>query len=141
MNTCADQPYLDCAYKLQEYAEIPRRKRTEGKATWPGRKQVYRTYGTEGLIACDVITTADAVVAGQPMLVPVMRQGRRLHSPSDLGALREHAQTQVNLLPEALRTLTPALVPFTVQISPSLRALAAQVDKNVAFGGSRNMEC
>lgn len=39
MNTSADAPYLDCAYKQTEYAGLPRRKRSEGKATWPGRKQ------------------------------------------------------------------------------------------------------
>ena len=44
MNTSADAPYLDCAYKLQEYEGRPRRKRSEGKATWPGRKQVFRRY-------------------------------------------------------------------------------------------------
>jgi nicotinate phosphoribosyltransferase len=42
--TSADAPYLDCAYKLEEYAGKPRRKRSEGKATWPGRKQVYRQF-------------------------------------------------------------------------------------------------
>ena len=44
MDTSSDAPSLDCAYKLQEYAGIARRKRSEGKATWPGRKQVYRHY-------------------------------------------------------------------------------------------------
>src|SRR3970282_1306077 len=44
LDVSADAPYLDCAYKLQEYAGRPRRKRSEGKATWPGRKQVYRRY-------------------------------------------------------------------------------------------------
>ncbi len=43
LDTSSDMPYLDCAYKLQEYAGRARRKRSEGKATWPGRKQVYRT--------------------------------------------------------------------------------------------------
>ena len=38
--TSHDAPSLDCAYKLQEYAGLPRRKRSDGKATWPGRKQV-----------------------------------------------------------------------------------------------------
>ncbi len=41
-----DVPALDCAYKLQEYAGRARRKRSEGKATWPGRKQVWRAYDT-----------------------------------------------------------------------------------------------
>ncbi|MCG6861595.1 MAG: nicotinate phosphoribosyltransferase, partial [Chromatiaceae bacterium] len=43
LDTSADAPYLDCAYKLQEYAGLARRKRSEGKASWPGRKQVFRT--------------------------------------------------------------------------------------------------
>src|SRR5690606_19803493 len=42
LDISSDAPAFDCAYKLQEYAGKPRRKRSEGKATWPGRKQVYR---------------------------------------------------------------------------------------------------
>ena len=38
IDTSCDAPYLDCAYKLQEYAGRPRRKRSEGKTTWPGPK-------------------------------------------------------------------------------------------------------
>ena len=36
IDTSSDAPYLDCAYKLQEYAGRARRKRSEGKTTWPG---------------------------------------------------------------------------------------------------------
>jgi len=36
MTTSSDAPSLDCAYKLQEYGGRPCRKRSEGKATWPG---------------------------------------------------------------------------------------------------------
>src|SRR5436305_5865222 len=46
--TSQDAPVLDCAYKLQEYAGLPRRKRSAGKQTWPGRKQVWRQFGTDG---------------------------------------------------------------------------------------------
>ena len=45
LTTSSDAPALDCAYKLQEYAGLPRRKHSAGKATWPGRKQVWRHYG------------------------------------------------------------------------------------------------
>jgi len=48
LDTSADAPYLDCAYKLVEYAGKARRKRSEGKVLWPGRKQVYRSYDEEG---------------------------------------------------------------------------------------------
>ncbi|HVY64404.1 MAG TPA: nicotinate phosphoribosyltransferase, partial [Gammaproteobacteria bacterium] len=42
LDVADDCPALDCAYKLQEYAGRPRRKRSTGKATWPGAKQVWR---------------------------------------------------------------------------------------------------
>ena len=47
LTTSSDVPALDCAYKWQEYAGLARRKRSAGKATWPGRKQVWRRYGPD----------------------------------------------------------------------------------------------
>src|SRR5919106_2464142 len=55
LTTSQDAPALDSAYKLQEYAGVAKRKRSEGKATWPGRKQVWRRYA-DGLMAGDVLT-------------------------------------------------------------------------------------
>ena len=54
--TSSDAPALDCAYKLEEYAGFSRRKRSAGKATWPGRKQVWRIYGADGRMARDVLS-------------------------------------------------------------------------------------
>ena len=51
LDASIDAPSLDCAYKLQEYAGKPRRKLSEGKVTWPGRKQVWRAYGTTAACA------------------------------------------------------------------------------------------
>ncbi|MDO8775816.1 MAG: nicotinate phosphoribosyltransferase [Burkholderiaceae bacterium] len=131
MNTSADQPYLDCAYKLQEYAGLARRKQSEGKATWPGRKQVYRRYGADGLMTGDVPTTVDAVEAGEPLLVPVMRQGRRLAKGPPLDAVREHAGAGLARLPALLRALNPATSPYCVTVAPPLRQLAAEVDRRI----------
>ncbi|MEJ2034089.1 MAG: nicotinate phosphoribosyltransferase, partial [Deltaproteobacteria bacterium] len=66
MDTSADAPYTDSAYKLQEYAGRARRKLSEGKATWPGRKQVYRTYDDQGLAAYDVLTIEEYIREGRP---------------------------------------------------------------------------
>ena len=49
-------PALDCAYKLQEYAGKPKRKLSEGKATWPGRKQVWRAYDADGRMRGDILS-------------------------------------------------------------------------------------
>ncbi len=131
MNTSADRPYLDCAYKLQEYAGVARRKRSEGKATWPGRKQVYRSYGDDGRMAGDVLTTADAVQSGQPLLVPVMQQGRRLAKSPLLDTIRDRARAELARLPVPLRALTPAASPYCVTVAEPLRLLAAEVDRRI----------
>ena len=127
MNTSADAPFLDCAYKLQEYEGRPRRKRSEGKATWPGRKQVCRRYDPAGLLAGDVLGLAGDAASGTPLLQPVLRKGRRSTPYPSLAAARERARAELARLPEALRSLDAA-EPYAVDVAPSLRALAEQLD-------------
>ena len=129
MDTSADAPYLDCAYKLQEYAGRPRRKRSEGKATWPGRKQVYRHYDAGGCMHHDVLALEDERHEGEPLLQPVMRNGRRLAAPEPLSALRGHAARELERLPEHLKQLTPIAARYPVEITTALRELAAAVDQ------------
>jgi nicotinate phosphoribosyltransferase len=127
--TSSDAPYLDAVYKLQEYAGKARRKRSTGKATWPGRKQVYRHTDRAGRFGHDVITVEDDERQGEPLLVPVMRKGRRLGAPEGLPVIRERAVAQLAKLPERLRALESARSPYRVEIAPALRKLAAQVDR------------
>ncbi|MEW6544733.1 MAG: nicotinate phosphoribosyltransferase [Nitrospirota bacterium] len=127
MTTSADAPYLDCAYKLMEYAGRPCRKRSEGKATWPGRKQVYRRYGADGRIAADLVTLADDPQEGEPLLRPVMSGGKRLARTSPLSELRARAAAQLTRLPEPVRRLEEGeTVP--VRISSALQDLVKAVD-------------
>lgn len=130
LTTSSDVPALDCAYKLEEYAGLPRRKRSQGKATWPGRKQVWRRYGPDGLIAGDVISTEHDRQEGAPLLHAVMRGGERIHPLPELAAIRAHAAEELLRLPEPLRQLEPHAYP--VEIAPSLRKLAEDVDRRMA---------
>jgi len=127
MDTSSDQPYLDCAYKLQEYAGRARRKRSEGKATWPGRKQVYRHHDADGRMARDVVTLESDVQAGEPLLIPVMRGGHRLAPSPSLKEVRRHAAASLARLPEPLRRLET--FDYPVEIAPALHELAAEVDR------------
>jgi nicotinate phosphoribosyltransferase len=68
LTTASDAPALDCAYKLQEYAGTPRRKRSEGKATWPGRKQVWRSYDDSGRLAGDIVSLSSDRQQGEALL-------------------------------------------------------------------------
>jgi nicotinate phosphoribosyltransferase len=120
--TSADAPYLDCAYKLVEYAGRPRLKRSEGKATWPGRKQVWRRRSAGGLLEADHLTAAHEVVGGaEPLLAPVMRGGRRLGPTPPLAEARARLQRELAALPDTLRGLS-AGPPFAVEISSALRS-------------------
>src|SRR5206468_4944983 len=117
--TAADAPYLDCAYKLVEYAGRPRRKRSEGKASWPGRKQVWRRHGDDGRMREDVLALADDPQAGTALLVPVMRAGRRVGLSPSLAASRAHAAAELGRLPEVLRRLEPGAA-YPVTVAPAL---------------------
>jgi nicotinate phosphoribosyltransferase len=68
--TSSNVPALDCAYKLQEYAGVARHKRSTGKITWPGRKQVWRRYDADGHMAGDVLSLETDKQEGEPLLVP-----------------------------------------------------------------------
>jgi nicotinate phosphoribosyltransferase len=126
MNTSSDAPYLDCAYKLVEYAGVPRRKRAEGKATWPGCKQVFRGLGADGRIETDCIALDGEYQEGIALLEPAMIDGARLALPS-LDASRTYAASQLATLPERTRALTAA-EPVAVEISPALAALVQKMD-------------
>lgn len=133
LDTSSDAPTLDAVYKLQSYAGVARRKRSEGKATWPGIKQVWRRRDAQGRLARDRVGLADDAGDGEPLLQPVMRAGRRLPSSGTLAQARSHCAAQLARLPEALRALEPAASsPYPVEISDTLRALAREVDAATA---------
>ncbi len=128
MNTSADAPYLDCAYKLTQYAGRPRRKRSEGKATLPGVKQVFRTHGAEGKLAWDALVLEDERHAGVPLLQPVMIDGQRLCDRLTLDVMRQHARRELLSVPERIAALNPSNEPYRVDISERLVDLARELD-------------
>lgn len=147
LDVSADAPSLDAVYKLQAYAGVARRKRSEGKATWPGVKQVWRRFDGDGRAAGDTVRLLEEGAkgdagsrggegpaagtgprAGEPLLQPVMRAGRRLAPLPTLAQGRAHCAAELARLPAALRCLPRAAQPYPVEISAALRALAEQVD-------------
>jgi nicotinate phosphoribosyltransferase len=127
LDTSADAPYLDCAYKLQEYAGVARRKRAEGKATWPGRRQVYRRAAADGAAAGDVVTLAGDPQPGDALLRPVLGAGRRIVPLPTAAEARAHALAQLARLPPGVRRLDDP-EPYPVEMAAALRALATDVD-------------
>lgn len=130
LTTSADVPNVDCVYKLQEYAGLPRRKKSEHKATWPGRKQVWRRYGADGRMAGDSLALEGCPKSGEPLLAPVMQNGRRLRAPEALAEIKLRAKRELERLPEPLRRLDPDAT-YPVEVAPELRDLAAEVDRRL----------
>ncbi len=131
LTTSGDVPSLDCAYKLQEYAGLPRRKHSAHKATWPGRKQVWRQYGADGRMAGDVIGLDGDSHPGEPLLRLVMQNGRRVDPAPTLTDIRARAAGELARLPEPLRSLE-AGPPYPVQVADSLTRIAAETDARIA---------
>lgn len=129
LTTSSDAPALDCAYKLQAYDGVPRRKLSSGKATWPGAKQVWRKFGDDGRIAGDLVAPTDESHDGIPLLAPVMRRGRRVSASPTLVDIRRDAATALDHLPPGLTAL--GTMPYPVAISDSLRRLARDCDRRI----------
>jgi nicotinate phosphoribosyltransferase len=128
MDTSADAPYLDCAYKLVEYAGKARRKRSEGKVLWPGRKQVYRKYDDSGRMSGDTLSLEEDRQEGEALILPVMREGKRLSPPVPLNRIRERTLSELERLPGPLRLLGRA-PEYPVTVSRAVRELAQEIDR------------
>ncbi|MFP4080826.1 MAG: nicotinate phosphoribosyltransferase [Ectothiorhodospira sp.] len=121
MGISTDAPDLDMAYKLCEYAGRGRLKLSTGKPVLPGRKQVFRR-PADASEPGDVIARAGEALEGEPLLQPVMADGRRLAPAPSPDALRQRAQERMARLPAAVRGLSPADPPYPVRVSEALQA-------------------
>ena len=100
MGVSEDAPSLEAVYKLVAYDGRPVMKLSSGKATTPGPKQVFR--GEHG----DVIGLRDEPppAGADPLLVPVMRGGRRVHRESIADA-RRRFESDIRLLPATAKQI------------------------------------
>jgi len=113
-------------YKLVEIDGVPVMKASSGKATYPGRKQIFR--GAEnrrlGLMS-------ESLQPGETGLLElVMREGQRLLPDEKLGAIAQRTRYSVTALPASIRRVKdPDL--FPVPISPLLQALTIQTQTQI----------
>lgn len=113
-------PALDMAYKLVQYAGVGRTKLSSDKVIYPGRKQVYRRLDG-GTFTGDTLAKPDDQLPGERLLVPVMKDGRRIaENDHGLEAARVRAQQQVNALAPQLRSLYGAHPPYPVEVSAAI---------------------
>ncbi|MDR7421890.1 MAG: nicotinate phosphoribosyltransferase [Armatimonadota bacterium] len=127
LGTSADAPSIGGVYKLVEDEKGYRVKLSTGKATLPGRKQVWRQLDAEGQPVGDLLALADepGPPEAAPLLVEVMRHGRRTWA-EPLGESRRRCTERLANLPEELRQLDDGMA-YHVALSPALQALRARM--------------
>ena len=131
LDTSDDAPYLDCAYKLVEYAGVARRKHSEHKATLPGAKQVYRRIGKSALMCEDIIALEKESPLGEALLQAVMIGGKRVTEDYTLREIRRYHSQQIQALPVVYKSLR-AQDTYPVKVSEALHKLGEETDRYIA---------
>lgn len=133
LGVSADAAVLESVYKLVEFDGRPVRKKSPGKRTWPGAKQIWRPADWSG----DVLGLADedppdADADAEGLLVEVMRAGARTGpGTAGLTAACRRFEEQWGALPPPFRRLRePARA--ELRPSPGLVRLTGALD---ASGG------
>lgn len=133
--TSRDAPALGGVYKLVRVDfdghRYPVMKLSEGKATYPEAKQVFRQMAAAGpdgprTFEADLLGLHDEPLPGDALLTPILRQGELAAPLPDLEAARTRARAQIDALPAATRCLEDP-EPLPVQLSPALQELTRQL--------------
>ena len=110
-------------YKLVEIDGIATMKQTINKATYPGRKQIYRQMVEGKLIQDRLALASEAPLENeQPLLQLVMKQGERVQPPEPLTEISQRTAASVATLSTSIRQLDDQ-TPLAVQISDHLQQL------------------
>jgi nicotinate phosphoribosyltransferase len=117
-------------YKLVRYAGRDILKLSEGKRTWVGEKQVWRVAGERDVIGLWEERGPDGA---EPLLQPVMRDGKLLRPHPPLASARERCAAEVARLPQQVKRLRGAAA-YPVDQSSALRSGQAAAERIVAPG-------
>lgn len=112
--------------KVREAAKL-----SESKSTYPGAKQVFRFANRAGKWQNDLIALAsESHPTAFPLLVPVMRAGKRLAPSEPLAAARSRCTESLKQLPARLLSIQHA-APYLVRHSQHLKHLLHRVRRRV----------
>jgi nicotinate phosphoribosyltransferase len=131
--TSRDEPTLGTVYKLVEQdtasGPIGRLKLSSAKKTYPYAKQVFRQSAADGTFAFDLIARATEWQPGEPLLVPMLKDGQLVRPLPRLEEIRSRCEEQRRRLPSLLHKLEkqPA---YPVRISEALEAEARRLERH-----------
>lgn len=93
-----------------------------GKATIPGKKQIYRYTDTEGFYFKDCLTHWNEPIPddGESLLIPIVIDGELVYNFPNLKNIQERTKTELKKLRDTHQTLLDAK-PYTAEIHPGLK--------------------
>lgn len=138
MGVSSDAPYLDVLYKLSQIDDLegnayPVMKLSQGKVTYPGRKQVFRIADRHCAYLKDIIGLEGEKTEGKPLLEKVMENGRIMSSLPSLEKIRELTKDNLMRLPGKYKELKGSSV-YPVCLSQGLRQLVSKVKNKIKQG-------
>ncbi len=134
--TPGDAPHLNLIYKLVEVERGGKTreaaKLTRAKATYPGRKQVYRYSTASGEFKNDrsALESEPLEKGGEPLLIEVMRDGHRTAPAEPVNILRERCLQGLARLPQRYRQINRA-VAYPVRYTKALHASLEKVRQRI----------
>jgi nicotinate phosphoribosyltransferase len=131
MGVSADAPWLDIAYKLVEYNDLPVLKLSTGKVSWPGKKQVFRFRNDKGQLVKDLIALrTERFSEAEPLLEKVMENGKIIGARPSLRESRERFADEFKCLDETHKPIrNPSLYP--AELSPQLNSLRDSAERRL----------
>jgi nicotinate phosphoribosyltransferase len=133
--TPGDAPHLNLVYKLVEVERAGKvreaAKLTAAKVTYPGRKQIYREVTKKGEFDGDLIgLEGESANGGEPLLIQVMKDGKRIVPAEPIEALRSRCQAGLARLSEKYRRIDRS-AEYPVKYSRSLEKMLDRVRRRV----------
>jgi nicotinate phosphoribosyltransferase len=116
-------------YKLVEIDGIPVMKESSSKATYPGRKQIFRQYDGDRAVKDWLgLTTESPNHGAQPLLQLVMQNGQLITELDGVADIARRTAQSVAALSESVRQVTNPS-PYNVEITPELAALTTATQR------------
>lgn len=110
--TSCDDAKLESVLKLAEFTRdgelVYSAKLTEGKESYPAKKQVFRTY-KNNLIDRDILALEAEQIDGQPLLECYLKEGKQVKDLPNIDDVRDYTLKQ-------LSTLTPELASINKKV-------------------------
>ena len=133
INIGRDTPHAGVRRPLDTASAFEKRQR---RASWPLNVRKSQGHAEHALVQAVVALglfrtlASDTRDAGEALIVPVMRKGKRIDPVEKLNTIRERSNAQLACLPNHLKGLVASPVRYPVKMSAALKDLAEQVDQH-----------